>query len=329
MASSHTSHGDHSVIDDTERPAATAMSRVFAIPELFEEILIQLPIRGLLLAQLVCPHWAKTITSSPPLQQKLFFTPNSPHPSKKKETGRSTDPVFNTLLASLFPTFFSHSVWDGWRHACLTFSGIYAQTWFSDELHRAKVMRADASWRRMYPMQPARPVGRLEMWGGCQCGGSAMEVWGVREKFLGRQSGQEREGGGSGGGGARMGFLYDLIVWISDEWPAVEFWVDLGVPELDDVESNDGLVEEEGGGGHDVGHDVEYPGAHVEAPDAAEATEAAEGEGGDEDEGFRIVIIHSQECYSSRRDAVDSSGLMICGFEEDAIEMVKAAKRNW
>ncbi|KAL5316117.1 hypothetical protein ACEPPN_016995 [Leptodophora sp. 'Broadleaf-Isolate-01'] len=148
-----------------------------------------------------------------------------------------------------------------------------------------------------------------------------MEVWGVKEKFLGREIGEERD---TSGGGARMGFLYDLIAWIMDEWPEVNFWADLGIPKPDgsDVESVGGLEDKGVGEGHDVRRHGEDSGTSVEATGAAEGDEGGE----DEDEGFKIVIIHSRTCHSSREDAVDPSCLMIRGFEEDVVEMMKAVE---
>ncbi|KAH7310355.1 hypothetical protein BKA65DRAFT_518931 [Rhexocercosporidium sp. MPI-PUGE-AT-0058] len=326
----HAYDGDLSGLHNTESPPVTAMSRVFAIPELFEAILIQLSMRDLLLGQLVCTAWTRTISTSPPLQQKLFFrtissTTFQRNDSTKKK--RKTDPEFNPLLAALFPPFFSPSERNGAIEECQDFTEIYTQPWFGDEQQCAKVMREDASWRRMYPMQPARRVGRLEMWGGCYCGGKDLEVWVVREKFLARERGEEGRGSGTEDGGATMGFLFDLVVWIMDEWPDVKFWVDLGVPNSNPnasaIGSNDGVEGDDAGGGHVANYDGDNLGASVKT--AGEERDGNEGER-DEDESFRIIIKHSDACYSSRMDTVESCGLMIRGFEEDVIEMVEASE---
>lgn len=52
----------------------TASTRVFAIPELLENILLHLPERDLLLAQRVNRSFRDVTTASVHLQRKLFFT---------------------------------------------------------------------------------------------------------------------------------------------------------------------------------------------------------------------------------------------------------------
>ena len=56
----------------------SAAARVFAIAELHESILHQLPMRDLLLAQRVCSSWKDAITTSTLLLQQLYFTPIVP-----------------------------------------------------------------------------------------------------------------------------------------------------------------------------------------------------------------------------------------------------------
>ncbi|KAK5699477.1 hypothetical protein LTR97_005605 [Elasticomyces elasticus] len=47
--------------------------QVLDLPELLENILIQLPIRDLLFAQKVCKDWQQAIAASPKIQEALFF----------------------------------------------------------------------------------------------------------------------------------------------------------------------------------------------------------------------------------------------------------------
>jgi hypothetical protein len=52
-------------------------SAVFGTAELFEQILLQVDMKTLLLSQRVNTQWRDTITDSPALQKKLFFKPGT------------------------------------------------------------------------------------------------------------------------------------------------------------------------------------------------------------------------------------------------------------
>lgn len=52
-----------------------AAAKVRALPELLENILLQLPIRDLLFAQKVCKTFKQVMEESPSIQRALFFTP--------------------------------------------------------------------------------------------------------------------------------------------------------------------------------------------------------------------------------------------------------------
>lgn len=66
---------------DATRPTASKVaedlhcSHAFYVTELFEQIMIHVDMRTLLLAQRVDKHWHMTISTSKPLQQKLFLLP--------------------------------------------------------------------------------------------------------------------------------------------------------------------------------------------------------------------------------------------------------------
>lgn len=56
--------------------AQTAASKVLQIPELFEQILRELPQRDILLnVQRTCRAWKAVVDTSPPIQRRLFFAP--------------------------------------------------------------------------------------------------------------------------------------------------------------------------------------------------------------------------------------------------------------
>ncbi|KAK0123801.1 hypothetical protein ONS95_008802 [Cadophora gregata] len=145
-------------------------------------------------------------------------------------------------------------------------------------------------------------IGTVEMDGGCGCGGNDYEVCVVKEKFMGRATSLE----GGGKGTTTMGFIYDLVVWIADEWPEVTFWADLGLPSA--PFSNDSVD------GDEHGEHDSVTGSGAEQEEEWENEEAVTGP-------FRILVMHSQSCYSKRGDKFKPSGLMIRGFDEDAIEL--------
>ena len=60
-----------------------ASEKVSAIGELLEAILLQIPVKDLLLNQRVCKQWHSTIKNSTRLQQALFFKPLTARPLLK------------------------------------------------------------------------------------------------------------------------------------------------------------------------------------------------------------------------------------------------------
>ncbi|KAK3654953.1 hypothetical protein LTR56_003811 [Elasticomyces elasticus] len=55
----------------------TNRQQVLALPELLEHILLQLPMRDLLLSQKICKDWKHAIESSPSIQRALCFAPGT------------------------------------------------------------------------------------------------------------------------------------------------------------------------------------------------------------------------------------------------------------
>jgi hypothetical protein len=130
---------------------STAQGTVISTPELLENILLQLPMRDLLVTtSLVCKTWY-TVTLSPIIQRALFFEAD---PSASKR-------VWNPLLRKLFPPFFARpppaddqrsksAAWPGNVDAITTMPWSRAPDAFK---------RAEASWRRMLVIQsPVRTV---------------------------------------------------------------------------------------------------------------------------------------------------------------------------
>lgn len=71
--------------------------------ELLEQILINLPLRDLLLCQRVCKKWEALVSTSPTLQTRLYF--RAPAGPKSSETHPSSY-TFNPLLEAAFPFLF-------------------------------------------------------------------------------------------------------------------------------------------------------------------------------------------------------------------------------
>lgn len=126
----------------------TSASQTFAIPELFELILLNLDTRTLLTkAQLICHTWTTFIQESPAIQWALFFKPEPKGPRWQ-----------NPLLAEVFPSIFSSSDPNVQSNVNLTFTN------FDLILNSHKFdayMRPEASWRRMLVQQP--PLSTLSL----------------------------------------------------------------------------------------------------------------------------------------------------------------------
>ncbi|KAJ7093266.1 hypothetical protein B0H15DRAFT_831848 [Mycena belliarum] len=121
-----------------------ARDTVITTPELLVLVLVQLPMRDLLLrAPLVCKMWLAT-TLSPDLQRALFFAPDL-----DPFSDAAAAPVHNPLLAELFPPFFAPRPptrfdWPPAR----------ALTALPAAAAPAAFAHPAASWRRMLVAQP-------------------------------------------------------------------------------------------------------------------------------------------------------------------------------
>jgi len=171
--------------------------RVLLVAELFEAILLQLPHRDLLLAQAVSRHWRDTILTSPRIQQKLFFQPVS---------NTNHGPELNPLLQWLLPPFFGPQINAPYAttDAIESFTpndAIKNLGWYADQHYRDIVLRREASWRRMYPVQPPARIESSLKIGEC----CLQEFYETPVEVKGHQRELQQEG-------AQMGLLYDVIV---------------------------------------------------------------------------------------------------------------------
>ncbi|KAL2833484.1 hypothetical protein BJY01DRAFT_239519 [Aspergillus pseudoustus] len=201
-----------------------ATGRVLRLPELFEQILTNLPMRDLLLAQRVCRRWKEFILSSRRLKHKLFLqTPRScPQPEA------STNIEFNPLLQDMFPGFFAHLETLDWGNVDDAPAGripprwdysvqrtprelsLEEQEWYRTPTKREAVLRPEASWRRMFPSHPPpRLVDFQSAHVGCSCGGA--------ETLISRLTRQYERFNRNPG--ARMWLIWDAVMHVLDDFP--------------------------------------------------------------------------------------------------------------
>ena len=184
-----------------DKMAACLPPTLFSIPELVHSILLHLPVRDLLRVQRVCRLWKETTDHSLALQRKLFFVPVS---------NADQEPECNPLLREVFPPWFPNHYHDS---SDIPFSDDFSPgdlcktlKWYADEYRRMRVLSPEASWRRMFPVQP--PPARIEeiyTEGGCSCFYRIAKGV-IREHF---QHLQEPS--------VTMGFLWDVGIHVLEE----------------------------------------------------------------------------------------------------------------
>lgn len=188
----------------------SAQNTVFTLPELIEAIFFQLDMADLLVIQRVSKRWQNIITTSPALQQKLFFKP-VPKSTRQRR--------FNPLLKDMLPAFFRtdniKEVPQGMEQC-----DIIGEDWYQNEHRRRKFLCKEASWRRMYPIQPPTLLEELILseWYCCSTGGLwephntslvPSPRWLHRGSFC---SGKiEKWAGKEGDDGIMMGPLFDQV----------------------------------------------------------------------------------------------------------------------
>lgn len=157
---------------------------VAAVPEIFLMILKELPMKELLLFQRVSHHWRDTIAHSSALQQKLFF---------KAITNVRQEPIYNTLVKNTFPSLFGSGEVGRDIFDC--------DLWRSAE-YRNKMMGKDASWRKMYPVQPPAVLHDISVDLQCGCEDHPVMQYGEMKwpyyKYFHMQ-------------GPKLGYIWDLL----------------------------------------------------------------------------------------------------------------------
>ena len=184
-----------------------SFATIFNIVEILESMLLHLTLNDLLQAQRVSRHWQHVITTSSSLQQKLFFQPELP--------SFIFSPHFNPLLEALFPPLFNvcpRASWEAWNFDGW---GLRDLSWTRENSRRAAILHRDASWRKMFPVQPPAKITYLQEEVPC-CTNRIWEHVGILSAEFERL--QES--------GIRMGLLYDLVAHMVDGVECGVFLID-------------------------------------------------------------------------------------------------------
>lgn len=123
------------------------MDAVSNVPELLENILLELPIKSLLVVQRVSKTFHATITGSPRLQQALFFKPLPVKPLKP-ETGVHVAQWLDSPDDQMYHNFFANPFYDKFRKIDVKTTDDCSQP------NAPAFNRPQASWRRMLVCQP-------------------------------------------------------------------------------------------------------------------------------------------------------------------------------
>lgn len=122
----------------------TAATRVLDTPELLEAILLYLPLRDLLHSQRVSCQFQAAVTSSPSIQRALFFRAN------RRKLGPQEWEINPLLREAFLPWFlYPKSEMDLPKFGTFEFLD-----WNSSEQKQIAYARPEASWRRMFLIQP-------------------------------------------------------------------------------------------------------------------------------------------------------------------------------
>ena len=202
---------------------SNARDRVLLTPELLEVILNNVEEDDLLVnAQRVSLGWNAAITGSIRLQRKLFFQPKPYIPSEEAQ--------YNLILRKKFGPWFAKNGPKAVQYG----KDIKPLDWNSSEQACDAFARKEASWRRMYPVQP--PATTLKV---------VKRTYYMRGHHYVRGSVDFPEG-------VKMGVLYDLVqenIWKPITCFAME-WHMFPVAE-DARRDDDGKSDEESNGNVD------------------------------------------------------------------------------
>ncbi|KAH8687342.1 hypothetical protein BGZ60DRAFT_6159 [Tricladium varicosporioides] len=127
-----------------------SQEEVLSTVELLEAIFLQLPLQDLLVnAQRVNRTWKEQIKTSVALQQKLFFQSWPENGTGEFEHNSLLEGIFLPWLSGIEPRGATKP-----RHQHNHYESFENMKWAATGDSRKAVLRKDASWRRMFPMQP-------------------------------------------------------------------------------------------------------------------------------------------------------------------------------
>ncbi|KUI71866.1 hypothetical protein VM1G_08077 [Cytospora mali] len=195
-------------------------------PDIFEVVFLHLPQRDLLHAQRVSRHWSDFIAQSPALQQKLFLKPISTAEASRRK------PEFNPLVKELFPFLFKPQPFPGPNENRYTIERA-TEHWAKDQRRRDAILRPEASWRRMLPVQPAARIDGVLNHEWCCVGSVDLEWCEVdASKYVqipGKPAPHATDNAGKAGldleACATMGLLYDIVFHRLDDFANTEIYV--------------------------------------------------------------------------------------------------------
>ncbi|KAI1419588.1 hypothetical protein F5Y12DRAFT_232159 [Xylaria sp. FL1777] len=167
-----------------------ARQEVFCIPELFDQIILELDWRTILVsAQRVSKHWYCYINQSTIIQMQLWLR------KQAKEPRHEQTPESNPLLVRFMPCFFHH---PAWKEVPISTELLYTKTGLHDDTWRPRWLAPNASWRNMLFAQPAVTKLRWELWE-FENGALLVHIPTLKAEF-------------DIPGGLTMGQVYDLVV---------------------------------------------------------------------------------------------------------------------
>jgi len=126
---------------------------------------------------------------------------------------RDHDPGFDPFLQSLFLQFFDLTEYEG-KHGDYEPGAIYNLEWYKDADRRRRILHPEASWRRIFPVQPLARIEHVTPRGGCYCIDVERREGAIRDDF---QILQEN--------GAMMSFIWDVTVHFMNAVPESNFFV--------------------------------------------------------------------------------------------------------
>ncbi|KAK5726346.1 hypothetical protein LTR17_012777 [Elasticomyces elasticus] len=165
-----------------------ASDNVLKLPELLENILLQLPMRDLLFAQKVCKTWKLIIDASPAIQKALFFAPGTVEDVAYISPGHlSTTACMEAFESSGRSGYLRNAKYQSARESTAKQCGyainpllaVYHEHAYRF-LFRPEPWRSDAnpsaSWSRMFFTQPPG-VTRATTFLGLECPDEEVERW--------------------------------------------------------------------------------------------------------------------------------------------------------